>query len=723
MTIRQAADNFIWREKFPSMGAKMSRLLSTMLAFAVALLAFTPCALAQSASEPPDFTPEEQAFIDAHSTYTIGFRQSGKPVTYLDQNGELQGITAALAKKIEEKSGLKFNFVLMDKDYDVTGAFARGDMDIIMTFSDKSSFDGSSNGVFLTTPMLSVPMVLVTDGKAFANAKDGKLTYVIKKGFVPAEQFIAKNSPGSEITYVQSDKLDDTLAAIEDGKADATFMNNYTVSYLLQNPHYANLRIIPQVYFTQYLCLGVGENENPLLLQVLNKTIGTLSDEEIQDVVLANTAGVNYELTFGDIVYMYWLQFALAAVIVILLILLAVGKSISARKAMVANDAKNEFVSRMSHDVRSPIGAISTLTSFAREDIDDREKLLGDLANIEISNTFLLSLVNDVLEISKVDSGKVELHPEPYLCSDYQKSIQTIMRPMCQQKNIAFEMDMRTDTEDVAVLVDKVRLNQIVLNILSNAVKYTQNGGTVTYISDSRKLDNGNLLFGFIIADTGIGMSKQFQKRMFDQFSMETDNPLRQQGMTGTGLGLSIVKKLVDLMDGTIDIESELGEGTKFKVHIELPDATRQYHQQRTCLADESCELESKRLTGTILMAEDDAINAAIACRMLEGFGLTVVHVTDGKQAVARFANSDQGEYSAILMDIRMPLMNGYEATQAIRKLKRPDAVTVPIIAMTADAFKESVDKAGEVGMDEHLTKPVKPEGLYRALAKYITTA
>ena len=381
-----------------------------------------------------------------------------------------------------------------------------------------------------------------------------------------------------------------------------------------------------------------------------------------------------------------------------------------------ANQAKTEFISRISHDVRTPIGAIQNMTAFAREDLDDRQKLLSDLDKIEVSNTLLLSLINDVLDISKIDSGKIELHPEPYLYDDYIETIRNLFEPLCQQKGLTLSIQESRTGRGHGVLVDHVRYNQISLNLLSNAVKYTPAGGTITYTSHSEKRGDGFVALGFEVGDTGIGMSEAFQAKMFEPFSQELDNPARNKQVGGTGLGLSIVKKLVDLMGGRMTVESELGRGTKIAVSFVLPAAAaadREPGEAPGAPADE-------HLDGRILLVEDNAINTEIATRILEAFGLEITHAGDGKQAVDRFEQSAPGEFAGILMDIQMPVMNGYEATRAIRALDRPDARRVPIIAMTADAFEESVRTAQKAGMDDYVTKPIDPQGLYGILEKAV---
>ena len=382
-----------------------------------------------------------------------------------------------------------------------------------------------------------------------------------------------------------------------------------------------------------------------------------------------------------------------------------------------ANNAKTEFISRISHDIRTPISAITNMTAFAKEDADDREKLMHDLSRIESSNTFLLSLINDVLDISKIDSGKIELHPEPYPFNEYIESIRSIFEPLCRQNGQTFRLEGGMTSEGHSVLVDRVRYNQIALNLLSNAVKYTPAGGVITYASHAVKRSDGMIECGFEVADTGIGMSRQFQKIMFEPFTQEFDNPERKKLSSGTGLGLSIVKRLVDLMGGSIAVQSEPGKGTRIRVGFVLPeDLTGKTGAEGQTAGGK----ENRRLTGKVLLAEDNEINTEIAVRILDSLGLQIDHVENGRQAVEIFSTSAQGEYCAVLMDIQMPVMNGYEAARAIRSLPRTDAKNTPIIAMTADAFEESVREAKSAGMNGYVTKPINPGQLFRELSAAI---
>jgi signal transduction histidine kinase/ABC-type uncharacterized transport system substrate-binding protein/ActR/RegA family two-component response regulator len=389
----------------------------------------------------------------------------------------------------------------------------------------------------------------------------------------------------------------------------------------------------------------------------------------------------------------------------------------AAEAAKRASEAKTNFISRISHDIRTPIGAILNLTEFAIDDMDDRDKLKDDLDKIGTSGRFLLSLINDVLDISKIDSNKIDLHDEKYLFSDYVSEIENIIEPMCYNKGLHNELNIDDSGMELVMNIDKIRLNQITLNLLSNAVKYTPKGGKVIFSAKiTDRLENSGKL-KISVKDTGIGMSEEFQKIMFDEFSQEENNPNRVKGTTGTGLGLSIVKRIVELMDGEIFVKSSVELGTEIAVTIPLTNIS-EISDDENIIQKEKDDLYEP--SGKILLAEDNEINGEIASRIFTELGVQVDMVRNGQEELEKFQHEPMGTYSAIFQDIQMPVMNGYEAVEIIRSLNRPDARDIPIIAMTADAFSDAIEKAKKVGMNEFITKPLKRDEIREMLKKYM---
>ena len=390
-----------------------------------------------------------------------------------------------------------------------------------------------------------------------------------------------------------------------------------------------------------------------------------------------------------------------------------------ALKAESANTAKSDFLSRMSHDIRTPLNGILGMTTLARDEALS-PKVVEYLNKIDSSGHFLLGLVNDILDMSKVESGKMELHPEVYPYVDFKQYLEAVICPLCEEKNISF--DMPEENKKYSLVVDKLRFNQIIFNLLSNAVKFTQNGGTISMEKRNVVVTNGKATFDIVVQDNGKGMSEEFQKKLFQPFEQEYTD--KNASRTGSGLGLAITKSLVELMGGTISVKSKLGEGSTFTVHLSLPIVPI------TKVANQPKEETLKSLEGKhILLAEDNEINAEIAKALLEKKGIVVTVASTGVQAIELFTknlkiDSVTGKevtvYDIILMDIRMPEMDGLEATKKIRAMNFEYAKKIPIIAMTANAFDDDVKESLAAGMNAHLSKPIEPEIMYETIQRFV---
>lgn len=382
---------------------------------------------------------------------------------------------------------------------------------------------------------------------------------------------------------------------------------------------------------------------------------------------------------------------------------------IVAKKAESAAQAKSEFLSRMSHDIRTPMNAIIGLTHLAEEE-ENLQKVKEYLYNIDTSSDFLLGLTNDILDMSKIENGELTLKEDSYTKEEFRNAINTVIKPLMDKKDIRFIFRLAANAE--CIRVDRLRYNQIFFNLLSNAAKFTPKGGTVEFTTEELPPLDGKKGIRFHIKDNGIGMSKEFLPHLYNPFSQE-----RAKGgedVKGTGLGLPIVKSLVDIMGGNISVTSEIGKGTEFIVELYVPEAEP---AEKIPVSDAMGEnLKGAR----ILLVEDNDINIYVAQLILEKAGCVVEIAKDGKEAVEHFEASEKNYYDAILMDVRMPVMNGIEATKTIRALDREDAATVPIIAMTADAFDEERKKTIEAGMNYHLSKPIEPKVLYQVLLEYM---
>jgi signal transduction histidine kinase len=387
------------------------------------------------------------------------------------------------------------------------------------------------------------------------------------------------------------------------------------------------------------------------------------------------------------------------------------------RQADAANAAKTEFYSRMSHDMRTPMNGILGLAALSKEE-NDPQVLRENIRKIGQAGGYLLGLINDTLDLSKLESRKLELKPAPFYARDFLASLNDILRPSLEEKNITFEIENRGLSLDVYPLADELRLRQVFMNLLSNAIKFTPAGGAIWLTLESRGEDAQLARDRFILRDSGVGMSREFMENgLFRPFSQEHNSLTAQYA--GSGLGLAIVKNLVELMHGRIAAESQPGEGTTFTLELDFPLVEPEQARREISAAHEP-EPTAKLNGRMILLCEDNDLNAEIAARLLAHAGARTERAVNGMDAVERFSRAEPGRYDAILMDIRMPVMDGISAARRIRAMIRTDAQTVPIIAMTANAYLEDREQTKAAGMNAHLAKPIDTQALYRTLSALI---
>ena len=386
------------------------------------------------------------------------------------------------------------------------------------------------------------------------------------------------------------------------------------------------------------------------------------------------------------------------------------------KEAEQANMAKQEFLSSMSHDIRTPMNAVIGMTSLALDNTDDPERVQDYLNKIALSSKHLLGLINDVLDISKIESGKMTLNVEPLSLKEVMDSIVNIMQPQVAAKKQRFNVSSREILSE-NVYCDGVRLNQVLINLLGNAVKFTPEKGAVqmTVYQEALPKDASRVRTHFLVSDTGIGISKEYQKTIFESFSREDNTRVRKT--EGSGLGMAITKCIVDAMGGTISVRSEQGQGSEFHVALDLERAAAPAVSEAAGGAERASDVVLKGRR--VLLAEDNELNWEVARELLSILELELDWAENGKICVEKFEKSPIGYYDAIIMDVRMPVMNGYEATAAIRGLEREDA-DIPIIAMTADAFSEDIQRCLTCGMNDHLAKPIDIQTVSCKLKKYL---
>ena len=389
-------------------------------------------------------------------------------------------------------------------------------------------------------------------------------------------------------------------------------------------------------------------------------------------------------------------------------------------QALEANNSKSNFLANMSHDIRTPMNAIIGFNNMAMKHFDDKEKVAECLEKISISSAGLLSLINDILDMSKIESGNQHVDANPCDVMEEVKRTELVIRPQTDAKGIEFVVEY--DIKHRKVIADRILVNRVIGNLLSNAIKFTETGGKITFrISEKADIKDGYALYELIVKDTGIGMSEEFIDTIFDTFTRERTSTV--SGITGTGLGMAISKNLVDLMGGTISVKSKKGVGSEFKVALPTQLILEDESKENDEIVLEPYNIKGLSKSGKespmILVVEDNELNREIICDILKTEGFSIEEAFNGLEAVQILEASKKGYFDCVLMDVQMPIMDGYEATKTIRESNNEYVSKIPIVAMTANAFDEDKRKALECGMNMHISKPIKVDELLETLYEY----
>ena len=681
-------------------------------------------------------TSEEKSWVEEHGAIRIGFLNDDPAVFFMDEEtGKLTGMLAeyiAYAKDCLGNQILKFNLQSYD-DYDeMIRALQDCEIDMIFYASRNPNF-AEEKGYALTNTAWTYSLMAVTDEKYFN--ENEVYTVAVPKEKEALKQHIAFNYPQWEL--VDYDSLDDAADMVIKEKADCFIMGT---SQMIKYDNNKDFKSIPLTK-TMEACFAVRCGEGNLL-SVLNKTLKTMPSDMLTSALAIYDSTAD-KVTFLDFVKDNMLAFFVAvglfvlSIISIILVLLqkarkaeAVAKlaasdtqklndklEIALKKAEDASLAKTRFLNNMSHDIRTPMNAILGYAQLMENELKGKDlpETSEHLKKLQQSGNLLLSIINNVLDMARIESGRMEIDESYAQIEDIRQDLFEIFDDEAKKKNIAFTYTMNVEHDHV--LTDITKVKEIFVNILSNAIKYTPAGGSVMVNIDELPCDEPEyMIVRTRINDTGIGMSQEYLTKIFDAFTREQNTT--KSKIAGTGLGMSIVKKYVDLLGGTIDVESELGTGSAFTVTLKHKIADESYYAKKHV---EELGTDSEILNGRhILLAEDNDLNAEIAETILERAGLKIERVEDGVQCVDRIAKMPVGTYDMILMDIQMPKMDGYKATQEIRHMPDKDKACIPIIAMTASAFEEDKREAIAAGMNGHITKPINVDELIAILVKNI---
>ena len=681
-------------------------------------------------------TGKEKVWVEEHGGIQIGFLNNDPAIFSMDEEtGKLTGMLAeyiSYAKDCLGNQTLEFNIHAYD-DYDeMIQALQNREIDMIF-YAGRNPYFAEQNGYALTNTAWTYSLMAVTDEEKFDENKVH--TVAVPKEKYALKQHIAFSYP--EWKLVDCDSLDNAADMVIQEKADCFLMG---ASQALIYDNSQNFKSVPLTK-TMEACFTVREGEGSLL-SILNKTIKAMPSDMLTSALAIYDSTAD-KVTFSDfikdnlLVFLATVGFLALSIIGIILVLLwkarkaeAVAKlaakdtkklndklEIALKKAEDASLAKTRFLNNMSHDIRTPMNAILGYAQLMEEELKEKDlpETSDHLEKLQQSGNLLLSIINNVLDMARIESGKMEIDENYGRIEDIRQTLFEIFGDEAKKKNIALHYTINVEHEHI--LTDTTKVKEIFVNILSNAIKYTPSGGSVMINIDELVCDEpGYMMVRTRVSDTGIGMSQDYLTKIFDAFTRERNTT--KSKITGSGLGMSIVKRYVDLLGGTIDVESEPGKGSTFTVTLKHRIADESYYVKKH---DEGSGTASKILEGrNILLAEDNDLNAEIAEAILERAGLKTERVEDGIQCVNKITKMPVGTYDMILMDIQMPRMDGYKATQAIRHLPDKDKACIPIVAMTANAFEEDKRDAVAAGMNGHIAKPIQIDKLLSMLAEVL---
>ena len=671
-----------------------------------------------SPSKNNDFSADEQAYLtylqQNHTVIRAVMSPDGMPYSWYDRTTP-HGIAADLFVETAKQLGLDYEIVPVSSKEEYDETLASGSVDVWMDSS--AYYEDESRSLYkLTDPYLTTSVSLLQ--RSDRTGKPQKIAILTNN--ISIRSIAEANWPNAEL--VELDSLSQCMDDVLNNRVDGALLLTYTAQSAAQKDSLNRLRstIVPATYIP--LRMGVNAEDSYLFYNLWDKTLATVSEQYSAEIVQTNlNTGseenlLRYYYTHPEISGIF-LIIIVAALLFLALYIQSVKNNrrqqkllnelaVALNDAKAANDAKQNFFSKMSHDIRTPMNVVLGMTQVAQKYKNDMPRLESALDNIATEGRYLLVLINSILDVNQLEHGKIDLAKEPFSPAVCLNESVTILRPLAEKKEQ--HLTVQCDIHDCVVLGDTNRVSQIIINIVSNAIKYTPAGGHIELKLEALPQDR----YRFVCTDDGIGMSEEFIQHIGEDYNRAEDSRISKT--EGTGLGMAVVKGFIELMNGQLTVHSKLNEGSTFIVELPLPPASAE--QREAVLHPPVEQLDNTRYAGKeVLLVEDNALNAEIAAELLQTIGLRVDWAENGRLAVDKFEASQLNQYYAIFMDMQMPVMDGLEATRLIRSSARKDS-NIPIFAMTANTFSSDRDRCKEAGMNDYISKPIALKDLQNAI-------
>lgn len=643
-----------------------------------------------------------------NNTITLGYITGKLPYCNEDEDGEMEGSLASLATTLHDKFGITVKTVAFDSYKMMSKALSKGSIDVALPVYRDYWF-AEQTGVVQSISLGTISLTAIHTGNNLN--KDLQNIACTKSSFVN-KNALESLFPTATVTEYQSD--DEAFDALRKGTAHCIVAPSSRVKTIGDRYDLEDCETV-ELPDTCELSCWISRGK-PELLGIINKGIINAGES----LSASNFSSTSYTAQESNTLqFLYRNRTAIAATLIgmlsvgiVLLIWALVRARTERKKADAANAAKTAFLTRMSHDIHTPLNGILGLIEIEELKEGDMQVARESRAKARVAANHLLSLINDILEMGRIEECKVTLEHESFNLKELCDNALVLCKLRASDRGITMLDTSEPYAVDQYMIGSPTHIRQILVNLLDNSIRYNKHGGTVTFSSTIKPVDDEHAVFCFSVSDTGIGMTPEFLTHIYEPFAQEGDDA--RSKFQGTGIGMSIVKSLIDMMGGTIEISSEVGAGSTFNVQIPLDIDKNPQAKERASKQTYSCSLAGMN----VLLAEDNELNAEIAQALLESEGIVVTRAADGNKAVDLYVSRPAGSFDAILMDIMMPGMDGYEATRAIRLSEKADAADIPIIALTANAFNEDAKAAHDAGMNAHLPKPLDFNKLKNILAR-----